>query len=134
MAMMEVSSSSIAQKPEMEKIGSFTILRLKILKRKKPHTVVTLRHLPTDFGSIPMSIKFRPMAISPAFRLRSWLKFGRKENYNFIDRTKDYRLSSFPTVYRIGSQLHYLADHAPVPIQQKWKSAFRKFCERYRKF
>jgi hypothetical protein len=81
-----------------------------------------------------MAIKFRPIYVSPKYRLKFWLQFGRYENYNIIDRKTEYRLSSFPTVYRIGSHLHYLADHAPLPIQRKWKPVFRRFCERYRKF
>lgn len=81
-----------------------------------------------------MNIKFRPVSVSPVFRLRYWIKFGRHQNYNILDRKKEYKLSTFPTVYRIGSQLHYLADHAPVPIQRKWKPVFQRFCKRYRKF
>ena len=72
--------------------------------------------------------------LSPRYRLKFWLRFGRYENYNMIDRKKEYKLNSFPVVYRIGNQLHYLADHAPEPVQKKWKPAFRRFCKQYRKF
>ena len=81
-----------------------------------------------------MAIKFRPTYVSPRYRLKFWLQFGKHVNYNMIDRKNVYKLNSFPQVYRIGSQLHYLADHAPLPVQKKWKPAFRRFCKQYRKF
>jgi len=131
---MDRFSSSIGQNLEMEKIGSFTILRLKILRRKLGSSLVTKRHLLTDSGSIQMAIKFRPFLLSPKYRLKYWLQFGKHTNYNFIDRKKNYTLSSFPGAYKIGGQLHYLASHAPEPVQRKWKPAFRRFCQHYRKF
>jgi hypothetical protein len=131
---MDRSSSSIGQNLETEKIGSFIIMNLKIRKRKLGSSLVTKRHLPTDSERSSMAIKFRPFLLSPKYRLKYWLQFGKHVNYNFIDRKKNYTLSSFPGVYKIGSQLHYLADHAPLPVQKKWKHMFRKFCQRYRKF
>lgn len=35
---------------------------------------------------------------------------------------------------RCGSQLHYLADHAPYPLRKKWKPVFQKFIQHHRKF
>lgn len=37
-------------------------------------------------------------------------------------------------IMRVGGHLHYLADHAPKPIRKKWKTAFKKFIQRHRKF
>jgi hypothetical protein len=45
-----------------------------------------------------------------------------------------HRLTMFPTVYNIGSQLHYLAQHAPKPIQRRWLLAWQRFTAHYRKF
>ena len=44
------------------------------------------------------------------------------------------RLTLFPGVYNIGSHLHYLACHAPLPVRSRWKSAYRRFCDHYRDF
>ena len=132
--MTDGSSSSIGRNLETEKIGSFTILRLEILRRKLGSSLVTKRHSPIDSGRLSMAIKFRPFYISPRYRLKFWLQFGKHVNYNMIDRKKEYKLNSFPKVYKIGGQLHYLADHAPLAVQKKWKPVFRKFCQRYRKF
>jgi hypothetical protein len=45
-----------------------------------------------------------------------------------------HRLTMFPVVYNIGTQLHYLAQHAPRPIRQRWRSAWQRFTQHYRKF
>jgi hypothetical protein len=45
-----------------------------------------------------------------------------------------YRLTKFPGVYNIGSQLHYLAQHAPRSIRIRWLPAWRRFAAHYRKF
>jgi len=45
-----------------------------------------------------------------------------------------YRLTRFPGVYNIGEQLHYLAQHAPGPVQSRWRAAWQRFTAHYRKF
>jgi len=118
----------------MERLEDWKILRLKILKRIKGSTLVTEKDKIENLERIVMSIKFRPFYMSPKYRLKYWLQFRKHINYNFIDRKKNYTLSSFPSVYKIGGQLHYLADHAPLSVQKKWKPVFRRFCQQYRKF
>jgi len=118
----------------MDRIDNWKILRLKILKRIKGSALVTKKDKIENLERIFMSTKFRPFLLFPKYRLKYWLQFGKHVNYNFIDRKKNYTLSSFPGVYKIGGQLHYLASHAPEPVQRKWKSAFRRFCQKYKKF
>lgn len=36
-------------------------------------------------------------------------------------------------IKRIHAQLHYLACHAPLPIQKKWKHVWNMFEKKYRK-
>lgn len=45
-----------------------------------------------------------------------------------------YRLTRFPGVYNIGSQLHYLAQHAPKAVRSRWQWAWQRFIQRYKKF
>jgi hypothetical protein len=81
-----------------------------------------------------MSIKFRPVSTSKRLIVKHRRLYNVYINYNFLDREKIYKLKFFPYVYNIGSQLHYLADHAPEPVRQKWKTAYQRFTNHYRKF
>ena len=74
--------------------------------------------------------KFRPQEISKSYIIRQRLKTGRSDNYNWQSRVEWY-----PAVWskhqqqfaRRFARLHYLACHAPMPIQRRWQSAYRRF-------
>lgn len=76
-------------------------------------------------------MKFRPQERNKIYDLKHRRKWAVSYCENWSMRS---RLTLFPGVYNIGSYLHYLADHAPEPIQKRWKPAFLRFCKRYRKF
>jgi len=78
-----------------------------------------------------MNKMFRPQERSVKSTMRLRRKgFGAFVNYNFVSRAK-----WFPAVWQynqraIGSmhsRLHYLACHAPKPIQQKWRVTYNNF-------
>jgi hypothetical protein len=80
----------------------------------------------------PYTIRFRPQYFCPIFKLKSKLR-GQWENYAF---EKYYGWESPTTINRktlmkIYGQLHYLAYHAPLPIQSKWASAERRFADKH---
>lgn len=81
-----------------------------------------------------MNVKYRPLGVSKSWQLKQRIKHGWIKNYNFLDRSEIYELQHFPRVYRIGSQLHYLALHAPEAVSLKWRTANRRFVDHYRKF
>lgn len=66
---------------------------------------------------------FRPQAWSGRFCLREHVG-----KYHWWERRpiETHKL-------RAGARLHYLACHAPGPVQLKWKSAWNNFIKRYRK-
>jgi len=35
---------------------------------------------------------------------------------------------------RVFGQLHYLAQHAPLPVQSKWQIPYKNFCKKYQKY
>ena len=36
-------------------------------------------------------------------------------------------------IYRVAGQLHYLAYHAPLPVQKKWRKVAQRFEQKYQK-
>lgn len=78
--------------------------------------------------------KFRPQKIAKSYIMRQRLKTGRSESYNWQSRVEWY-----PAVWGKHQQqfakrfarLHYLGCHAPAPIQQRWKPAYRAFMARH---
>lgn len=71
------------------------------------------------------SLVFRPQHFNGKYKLKNnpvgqWHRYHRR-NYaeHFI---------------RVGGYLHYLADHAPITVNKKWKLAFRRFCRLHPKF
>jgi hypothetical protein len=66
--------------------------------------------------------------------MKQRLKTGRNENYNWQTRNKWYPAGWKPNQISIGrrfGQLHYLACHAPAPIQKKWRGAYKTFCSKH---
>jgi hypothetical protein len=78
--------------------------------------------------------KFRPQAISPRYIMQQRRVTGRVENYNWQTRTQWYpvgwKLNHIGIGRRFG-HLHYLACHAPAPIQKKWRAAYQRFCNQH---
>ena len=68
---------------------------------------------------------FRPQAFSGKYKLKS----NPVGEYHYYERSHCER-----HVLRVGGYLHYLADHAPLAVNKKWKKAFRKFLKLHPKF
>jgi hypothetical protein len=66
--------------------------------------------------------------------MRERRKHGHTNNYNWQSRVKwhpvGYKLNK-QTISRQFGQLHYLACHAPEPVQKKWKHAYDTFYARH---
>jgi hypothetical protein len=78
--------------------------------------------------------KFRPQDISTRHLMRERRITGRVENYDWQTRVEWYPAGWKLNQISIGrrfSQLHYLACHAPAPIQKKWRRAYRLFCDKH---
>lgn len=78
--------------------------------------------------------KFRPQEISKTFVMRQRLKTGRSDNYNWQSRVEWYPAGWGKHRQQFAkrfARLHYLACHAPAPIQKQWKSAYVKFMAQY---
>lgn len=77
-------------------------------------------------------VKFRPQCWYPPYQLKSKLD-GSWKNYNF----EEYYTWNRPmtinrkTLLKIHGQLHYFAEHAPLPVQKKWASAERRFSAKH---
>lgn len=74
--------------------------------------------------------KFRPQDITKSYVLKQRLKYGRSENYNWQTRIKWYPVGwgfNKLVLGRIHAKLHYLAWHAPKPIQKKYKKIYDNF-------
>ena len=78
--------------------------------------------------------KFRPQNIPKSYIFKQRLAFGKSDNYNWQSRTKWYPAGWKFNQRVIGDQfrrLHYLACHAPEPIQKKHKQAYRNFYKKH---
>ena len=78
--------------------------------------------------------KYRPSDVSKKYRIRYRLETGRSESFHWHSRVRWYpsgwKLNK-QTLGRIFSRLHYLARHAPKPIQKKWFIVYTRFEEKY---
>ena len=76
---------------------------------------------------------FRPQSISKQHTIRLRLKgYGNEwiAGYNFVNRVKWYPAGwkyNQRVIGGIHSRLHYLACHAPEPIQAKWRVTYNNF-------
>ena len=74
--------------------------------------------------------KFRPQDIGTRHLIRERRLTGRVENYNWQNSVKWYPAGWKPnhiSISRRFGRLHYLACHAPQPIQKKWRRAYQTF-------
>ena len=74
--------------------------------------------------------KFRPQDLPKRYIIKERLKYGRSENYNWQTRIKWYPAGwgfNKKVLGGIHGRLHYLACHAPAPIQKRWTKAYANF-------
>jgi hypothetical protein len=83
-----------------------------------------------------MTKLFRPQQITKMYSVQLRRKGYGNEwiNYNFQNRTKWYPAGWGFNKKTIGDQhskLHYLACHAPAPIQKKWSKTYKNFMNKH---
>lgn len=74
--------------------------------------------------------KFRPQDDSKLYVIKQRLKYGRSDNYNWQPRIKRYPADwkfNQRVLVNIHSRLHYLACHAPKPVQKRWRATYANF-------
>lgn len=77
--------------------------------------------------------KFRPQDNQKRYMIKLRRLAGRSENYNWQPRRTWYPAGWGPNKKVLGKifgRLHYLACHAPPPVQAKWRRAYRALEER----
>ena len=90
-----------------------------------------------DFSLIEelkMNTMFRPLNRSTRLIVKQRLKFGHAPNYNFCSRVRWYPAGWKLNQRVIGSihgRLHYLACHAPVPVQKRWTKTYENFYKKH---
>ncbi len=78
--------------------------------------------------------RFRPQALPKSYVMKQRLKYGRTDNYTWQTRVRWYPAGwgfNRRVLGNIHSRLHYLACHAPVPIQQRWRAVYNTFYQRH---
>lgn len=79
-------------------------------------------------------LQFLPCDWPKRLTIKSRLKYGRSENYNWRSRIRWYPVGwkfNHQVIGGVFSRLHYLAEHAPAPIQKKWRGAYQAFLRRH---
>lgn len=80
-----------------------------------------------------MNMLYRPRSISKRFLVKE-RRYGSTINYNFCSRIKWYPAGwgfNKRTIGNVHSKLHYLACHAPEPIQKKWGKVYEQFQKKH---
>jgi hypothetical protein len=78
--------------------------------------------------------KFRPQSQSKLWTMQSRRKHGTSTSYAWQTRVAWVPVGWKPnqiSIARRFAQLHYLACHAPVPVQQRWQPAYQQFFIRH---
>ena len=78
--------------------------------------------------------KFRPQDIGKTCVMKERLKYGRTDNYNWQTRIEWYPVgykTNKKTISKQFGKLHYLACHAPEPIQKRWGNAYKVFYKKH---
>lgn len=73
---------------------------------------------------------FRPQDLPKAYIFKQRLAFGRSDNYNWQTRIKWHPAGwgfNKKVIGNMHSRLHYLACHAPKPIQKRWSKTYDNF-------
>lgn len=78
--------------------------------------------------------KFRPQDLPKSYIMKQRLKTGRSDNYNWQTRIEWYPANWTRHQQMFSKRfthLHYLSEHAPDPIQKRWKQAGRNFMKKH---
>jgi hypothetical protein len=78
--------------------------------------------------------KFRPQDLPKSYVMKQRLKTGRADSYNWQTRVEWYPANWTRHQQMLSKRfahLHYLSEHAPAPIQQRWKHAGRAFMKKH---
>ncbi len=78
--------------------------------------------------------KFRPQDTPKRAIIKQRLKYGRSDNYNWQTRIKWYPAGwgfNKKILGNIHGRLHYLACHAPSPIQKRWWKVYDNFMAKH---
>ena len=78
--------------------------------------------------------KFRPQDLPKSYTIKQRLKYGRTDNYNWQTRIKWYPAGwgfNKKVIGDMHGKLHYLACHAPKPIQKRWAKAYNIFYKKH---
>ena len=79
--------------------------------------------------------KFRPSSsMDKKNIMKMRLKYGRTDNYNWQSRIEWYPVGfklNHKTIFKQFGKLHYLACHAPEPIQKRWTNAYRNYYKKH---
>lgn len=77
--------------------------------------------------------KFRPQNLSKKHVMQERLLGGRP-SYNWQTRVKWYPVGwklNHKVLGNIHSRLHYLAGHAPAPVQKQWRAKYKVFMNKH---
>lgn len=78
--------------------------------------------------------RFRPQDLLKSYVMKQRLKHGRTDNFNWRIHAEWYPVGWGINKRRLAKQfqkLHYLACHAPKPIQKQWKKAYTLFMNKH---
>ena len=78
--------------------------------------------------------RFRPQDLPKTFVMKERLRFGNTINYSWQTRIEWYPVGWKQNQKQISkrfTKLHYLACHAPEPIQKQWKKAYTLFMNKH---
>lgn len=81
-----------------------------------------------------MMNKFRPQDMSKVYIIKQRRLYGKTDNYNWQTRIKWYPAGWGFNKRVLGdmhSRLHYLACHAPEPVQKQWKAKYKVFMDKH---
>ena len=80
------------------------------------------------------SLLYRPQDLPKWLVMSERRMGGGRVNYNFRNRIKWYPVGWGVNKRVIGNQsgrLHYLACHAPEPVQKQWRKAYNNFYKKH---
>jgi hypothetical protein len=78
--------------------------------------------------------RFRPQDLPKSYVMKQRLKEGHSDNYNWQSRIEWFPVGCGLNKRRLSKQfqrLHYLACHAPEPIQKQWEKAYNLFMKKH---
>ena len=84
-----------------------------------------------------MTYKFRPQSIGKRYIMRERRRTGKCHTFDTYHNRS--RIEWFPIGYKLNkktisnqfAKLHYLACHAPPPVQKQWRQAYAVFHKKH---